>query len=401
MASEFEANSLDASAAQHAPTDSSDPLDPRQQGSEKPGFADSLQLATSETAREIPAWNSLLESLENSLPASEFGELGVLVGCSGGADSVALLVAVQALMLQHRQRHPQARGFVIAAHFDHGLRGEESAGDQAFVSRLAAELEIEFVAGKGPGSDQDEASLRNQRREFFLAQLQRSGARYLFLAHSMDDNVETVLDRLMRGTGPTGLRGIPSFRPFHDQADGSDFVVARPLLQVPRQTIRDALLKLQIPWREDPSNASTEYRRNWIRHQLLPLLQDQNPQVRSAVARMIDSQNDWGQVIAELAEAWLEQHVLSTSPLVLRSVDAQLANDPPSSGLQRTLDSQPVIVEALRRLWHQQGFPLQAMDQGRWRTLSALMIGQGPMALTLPGAIQVRREKDSITIVRS
>jgi hypothetical protein len=116
---------------------------------------------------------------------------------------------------------------------------------------------------------------------------------------------------------------------------------------------------------------------------------------------MIDSQNDWGQVIADLAEAWLEQHVLSTSPLVLRSVDAQLANDPPSSGLQRTLDSQPVIVEALRRLWHQQGFPLQAMDQGHWRTLSALMIGQGPMALTLPGAIQVRRENSTITIVRS
>lgn len=394
MASESEAESLDAF---DAPTESSDS---RPSAIAEPALAAALVHATAQQSGDSQPWSSLLQAIQDCLPASEFAGLGVLVGCSGGADSVALLVAVQTLVLQHRQQNPAARGFVIAAHFDHGLRGAESAADQAFVRQLASELGIRFVAGKGPGTDRDEASLRQQRREFFLQQLQRAGARYLFLAHSMDDNVETVLDRLMRGTGPTGMQGVAAFRPFQDQSGGSDFVVARPMLQVQRHTIRDALTELKIPWREDPSNASTEYRRNWIRHQLLPLLATQNPQVVSAIARLIESQNHWGNVIADLADAWLSQHVLKTEPLVLRSVEVPLPGDPSNASLQRTLSAQPVVVEALRRLWHQKRFPLQAMDQSHWHHLYALVVGQGPRTLTLPGAVQVTRETNEITIVR-
>lgn len=345
-------------------------------------------------------WRNLCESVASAWPVWRFRDVGVVVGCSGGADSVALLRCLVDLVRQDSPRGP-AQGLIVAAHYDHGFRGDESAGDAEFVRQLADQLDIplEIARGTTQGVTQkcDEQSAREERRAFFRDVLRRRGARYLALGHSLDDNVETVLYRLMRGTGPTGIAGIAPFRPLSDCQQGSDFVVARPMLGVGRDEIRAALRSHGCPWREDTSNQSNAFRRNWIRNELLPLIGQQFPDAVAAIGRAIDGQRQWQAALEPEIDRWLERFLLRSDPLVIRRLDAEPSQEQHSG---THAGQQAITVEALRRIWHQQRWPLQAMGQTHWNRLFEMLSGFGTDAFTFPGAIEARRDDRSVTLIR-
>lgn len=311
-------------------------------------------------------WQKLVSVLAESWPEQRWRDVGVVVGCSGGADSVCLL---RALASCRDQGGPPARGFLVAAHFNHRLRGDESDADQRFVQQLAGELGIDFVCQQSQSAMADEASMRQQRVEFLTITAHRLGARYVALAHSADDNIETVLHNLLRGTGPSGLAGIRAYRSLD-----ADLVLVRPLLPVRRQRIRQALHSIGQCWREDRSNRDLDYRRNWIRHQVIPTLQQQFPQAGEAILRAIDGQQQWRDLIQSLAENWIDDHQTDSDPVTLRC-----GPETPEA----------VVVAACQTIWDRQDWPRQEMSRAHWKRLAEAIQSTQSTRFALPGGIDV------------
>src|SRR5882724_654803 len=190
----------------------------------------------------------------------------LLVGVSGGADSVALLsILVELGWRPH------------VCHLNHQLRGADSDGDAEFVRQLATQYGL-------PGTIEactvapDEDSARRARQEFFGRVAEGRGIKKLVLAHTADDQVETFLLRLLRGAGVPGLVGIWPERQL------GMLRVIRPLLKVRRVEIMEYLAAKKLSYREDKSNADTRFTRNRIRHELLPLLErEYNPAIRDVL----------------------------------------------------------------------------------------------------------------------
>jgi tRNA(Ile)-lysidine synthase len=329
-----------------------------------------------ENPNNVGPWDQLLVEIEDAWPQDRWRDVGVVVGCSGGADSVALL----RLLHDQRQqtRELPARGFLVAAHFNHGLRGDESEADQVFVEHLARELDLPFVTERSSSLDCDEASLRDRRYQFLEQTACRLGARYITLAHSRDDNVETVLHHLMRGTGPAGMAGISGSRSL-----GEDLVVVRPLLSSSRDSIRDGLRSIDQSWREDSSNANIDYRRNWIRRKLIPLIEDEYPCAVDAMARAIETQGEWRATMLRLASEWIEQNRLGDQPLTLTRCEHS--------------DS-TIVVAALQVLWDAQGWSRGEMNQTQWLRLVDTLRSKDSVRFALPGDLDVHAEAAQVRI---
>ena len=213
----------------------------------------------------------------------------VVVGLSGGADSVALVHAAAS--------RPGLR--VIAAHLDHGLR-PDSRDDAAFCRRLCRGLGVAFrsaradVRGRAAraGGGIEEAA-RDERRAFLERVRAAEGADAILLAHTRDDQAETVLLRLLRGSGSAGLAAMR----------GRAGAVLRPLLRVSRADVLDHLAAHGLEWREDPTNADPAILRNRVRHELIPYLEARfNPAVRDALARAASVLAAEADVLAGLAD---------------------------------------------------------------------------------------------------
>lgn len=219
-------------------------------------------------------WAAQGHALAGCLPlerlhAAVVAELGrctrrVGVACSGGADSVCLLLLLHAHM-------PALHSRLMVLHFDHRLRGGESAGDAAFVRELAAGLDLPFyeAAWDTPPDDPDEDATRRARHAFLRTALRCDGL--LCFGHNADDVAESLLLRLGRGSGLDGLAGP---RPVQRFEQHRGLLHLRPLLHIGGAEIRDALRATGTPWREDTSNATPRYTRNRLRHEVLPLLGD-------------------------------------------------------------------------------------------------------------------------------
>jgi tRNA(Ile)-lysidine synthase len=315
-------------------------------------------------------WQAVLSAICSSWPTSRWCNVGVVVGCSGGADSVALLRALAELRSQHRN----STGFLVAAHFHHGIRGQEADEDAGFVEALAAQLGIRHELGLADQPANDEAAMRAARTAFLRQTAQTAGARYVAVAHSADDNVETVLHNLMRGTGPKGLAGIPHSRALGMDPIGQDLVLIRPLLNVRGKLLRDALRAIGQAWREDRTNIDAKYRRNWIRAQLLPLMESRYPNVVDAVARAVELQNQWKELIEEQADQWIHDHVSVQDEVTIR--------DPQSS-------RSPIVIAGLQKIWAQKGWPLGEMTQEHWQRLLATIQHHQVVRYSLPGQIDV------------
>jgi len=197
----------------------------------------------------------------------------ILAAVSGGGDSVALLhLLCQALPCDQ----------VVAAHFHHGIRGKSADEDAALVQRLCKEWQVHLIEERGdvPTLAQQrhmglEEAARLARYDFLSRAKAQCGAQWIVTAHHGDDQAETVLLHLLRGAGGNGLSGI---RPRRDD-------VVRPLLQATKQDLLDYLQEHRIPFREDETNISTDYTRNRIRHQLIPMLETYNPSIVQTLCR--------------------------------------------------------------------------------------------------------------------
>ena len=193
---------------------------------------------------------------------------------SGGADSVALLALL-------RQQHPETE--LVAAHFEHGIRGESSREDARFVRALCAQWGIPLREGsadvpalakrRGIGLEQ---AAREARYAFLRECMRETGCEAICLAHHLDDQAETVLMHLLRGTGLTGLQGMAE--------ESGDLL--RPLLRIRRSELREYLEKRGIPWREDETNQLDDNPRNALRLRAMPVLEEIYPGAAEAVARL-------------------------------------------------------------------------------------------------------------------
>jgi tRNA(Ile)-lysidine synthase len=186
----------------------------------------------------------------------------LLVAVSGGADSVALLLGLHALA-------PELGITLHAAHLNHGLRGAEADADQAFVEALCARLGVPLVAARWDCRGRmkrrrlaGQSGLRTLRREFLASAARRAGAGVVATAHTADDQLETLLLRLARGTG---LRGLAGMRPRRGPW-------IKPLLEATRHDIESDLAAHRQTWREDASNRDLRYARSRVRHEVIPAL---------------------------------------------------------------------------------------------------------------------------------
>lgn len=224
------------------------------------------------------------------------------VAVSGGADSVALLFLLEAL------RERLGIGLAIL-HFNHQLRGAESDADEQFVAALAAERQIDFLADRGDVAGEARArgwnledGARRLRYAFFSSAVQAGRVTHVGVAHSADDQAETVLGRLVRGTGPAGLAAIYPVKGH----------VVRPLLEVRRGELREYLEHRNQPWREDASNLDTTRLRARLRHQVLPVIERElQPAVVAHLCRLAQMAREdeacWASLAAERAAVLLRR----------------------------------------------------------------------------------------------
>jgi tRNA(Ile)-lysidine synthase len=205
----------------------------------------------------------------------------VAVAVSGGADSVALLRVLAELR--------QELGIVLSvAHFHHAIRGAEADADQQFVADMAERLGLELRLGSGdaPAWAREhklslETAARDLRHRWFARLMAENLADKIATAHTLDDQAETVLMRIIRGAGTRGLAGIA---PWHKEKS-----LVRPLLQATRAEVEEYLKALGQTWRNDLSNQDLTHTRNRVRRQLLPLLEsDFNPAIRQTLAELAE-----------------------------------------------------------------------------------------------------------------
>jgi tRNA(Ile)-lysidine synthase len=286
------------------------------------------------------AWERIVET--------PLGEV-VGVACSGGADSVALVL----LLWIHL---PKKRGDLRVLHFDHALRGAESDADAAFVRALARRLGLRCVSetwmrsgAAAKTSEVSEAAARDARMGFFRQVLGASGGRTLVLGHQMDDVAETMLMRLGRGSGAGGLAAP---RPVQSHRDGITRV--RPLLRIRAAELREALRAAGAHWREDASNATDRYLRNRVRRAVIPIWKEaaEGDVVRGCAAAREQLEED-----DDALEAWLHRLLgeradacASGDFRILRGEAAALARRAVQAWVQWHGLAEVLAVESVRRL---------------------------------------------------
>ncbi len=241
------------------------------------------------------------EIIVNTINEHNLAEQGasILVAVSGGADSVCLLDVLN--------RIKKSNGFKIyAAHLNHGIRGAEADRDEAFVKKLCASMGVKCFSERADvpriaaqmNLTEEEAG-RNVRYEYFSRLCAENKIDLVATAHNKNDQAETVLMRIMRGSGLAGLRGIK-----YKREDG----VIRPLLDVTRAEIEEYLEASGIEYITDSTNNDDSYTRNRVRHSLLPLLErDFNPSIVSALSNMAKNLEDDGAFIDGYAERLYER----------------------------------------------------------------------------------------------
>lgn len=230
----------------------------------------------------MPAPRGLVQQLDQFLHRTALlaPRQRLLIACSGGADSIALL---RLLVAVNRSNYWQWK--LVVAHVNHGLRGRHSVADECFVKRTAREMGLPCVVRKvslkkRPGDHISEAAAREARLQALHALARQRRCTAIVLAHHADDQAETVLLRILRGCS---IAGLAAMRP--RRRVGAIHVV-RPLLTFERATLLKYLGEIGQPWREDHTNALPLYLRNRIRHELLPQLAACQPAIRRLLVRL-------------------------------------------------------------------------------------------------------------------
>lgn len=292
----------------------------------------------------------------------------VVCAVSGGADSVCMLHVLVSL----RER----LGITVeAAHFNHHLRGAESARDEAFVKELCKQLGVPLYISGGDvraRMAQTHESLEEAARQLRYAFFDTLGGK-IATAHTQDDNLETILLNLVRGTGLRGLCGVPPVR-------GR---LIRPMLPVSRAEVEEYLTQNSLAHVTDSTNFDPDARRNRIRQRVVPLLRAENPSVGASALRM--------STLLREDEAFLQQ--LADDALAAARTDggvfvSRLRDVPP-----------PVRLRAVRTLLMQ--IPVPKLSQQHMQAVDRLLFTDDPSAeASLPGGVAARREYDRLLFLQ-
>jgi tRNA(Ile)-lysidine synthase len=316
---------------------------------------------------------------------------GCVLALSGGPDSVALLHQVVEVF-----RNSAAPAPLVVAHMNHGLRGSESDGDELFVRDLFATLaalpggpRLQLACTKMDVASQAvsrrenlEALARKLRYDWLAQQARIAGVRWVLTAHNLNDQAETTLFHILRGTGMRGLRGM---RPLRRLA--GDIKLYRPWLTVEKAEILNYLNENDLNFRVDSSNQDQRFTRNRIRHDLLPKLQaDYNGRIQQALAG-------------------LAQHASYVNRLLDRQVKKTLAK----AEKPRVDDLLIFDLAALRRLsvdsfqslfvyvWRREGWPRGHMGRRDWTSLAQWTHGPSA-ALDLPDGIRALKKRSVVQL---
>jgi len=327
--------------------------------------------------------------------AVEVANRHVLAAVSGGADSVALLRALDRLRKKLNFK-------LSAAHLDHGLRGEFSSGDARFVERLCRGIGVPLVvesvsvpARVAETGETVEEAARICRYAFLRRTAVERDCEFVAVAHTADDQIETILHHILRGTGLSGLRGMPAVRELEmqktaDDAAHSSSVVflIRPLLAVRRDDVEDYLRDLSQEFRRDVSNSDVQFTRNRIRGTLLPMLRREfNPRVEEALLRLGGQAGETAELVEQLAADLLEESLLEARGGICRLDRSPLR------------ETAPLLVRtALMLLWKRMKWPRQRMGFAEWERTAELVRAGG--AASLPEGIDARTRGEMLVVRR-
>jgi tRNA(Ile)-lysidine synthase len=330
-------------------------------------------------ANEAPGLRAGVRQFLGEQPAASTG----VVAVSGGPDSVALL---RALLLE-------TTGTLVIAHLNHQLRGAESDADEAFVRRLHEQLAAASVRlllrcsrldvrAESTGDNLESAG-RRLRYEWLTEVARATGAAWVVTGHTAEDQAETVLHRLLRGTGLRGLAGIPRRRAL---APGIQLV--RPLLHVRRAEILAFLEQLGQPFRSDSSNLDRYFTRNRLRYELLPLLaREYNPAVADVLNRLAEQADEVQTFLAERARALLTAVELPRAGKTI-VLDARWLAEAPAL----------LVREALRMLWEREVWPMGEMGFEDWQRALKVVRGE-ESAVDFPAGVRMRRMGHVVQVV--
>lgn len=323
----------------------------------------------------------LEQKLKSELRRLNAGEnCSLVVAVSGGADSVSLLDACVRLNQQGKLSLK-----IFAAHLNHQLRGEESDGDEVFVRRLASELGIEClieriaVASFASAEKRNlEATARRLRYDFLARAAKSFSAEFVCTAHTLDDQAETILMRLLRGTGAEGMRGI---RRVSQVGENSKLI--RPMLAVTRAEVLAHCTQYNLKFRQDSSNLSSELTRNRIRLELIPLLRSFNQRSNETFVRFAELITEDDDYLRQIASA-------------------ALAETRVDGGLNARLikNYHPSIQRRVLRLWLEESrgnlLRIEAVHISALESL--ILCEEGGRIIELPGGWQVRRKSGVLGI---
>ncbi len=304
----------------------------------------------------------------------------VVIAVSGGADSMALLLALG-------EMREEFHISLSVAHLDHGLRaeGEEEA---SFVREAAQTVGAPFLQGranvralqKEKGLNLQEAA-REARYAFLLDAARETGATRIALGHTADDQAESVLMRILRGAGPRGLSGIPPVR---------DRIFIRPLIEIWRSEVESFLQERRRGFLQDPSNVSGRFLRNRIRREVLPVLENYNPRIRHTLAQMAEffrgEERFWQELVQE-----------KFSPLVQSRQKGTLSLHVPSLSSHPL----PLRLQCIRRAIEEVQGNLRRIGLPHIRAAETLLEGRGPnREVHLPQGLKVARSYDLLVFSR-
>jgi tRNA(Ile)-lysidine synthase len=326
---------------------------------------------------------TLVSKLDRFLQTQQPGADGILVAVSGGPDSVALLRGL-------REAGPALP--LVAAHLNHRLRGEESNADASFVQELCGTLGLKCCydhcdvrARAEEEGNNLEATARRIRYDWLEKVASEQGLHWVATGHTADDQAETVLHRLLRGTGLRGLRGIAAQRPL-----SPDVTLIRPLLHVTRAEVMEFLQTRNQDFCTDRTNLDLTLTRNRIRHELLPFLAaNYNPEIARVLAQVAEQADEaYGAMEAEAARL-LAQAERPRAGALLIFDRRHLAEAPRDR-----------VREMFHLVWIREGWPTGQIDFDAWDRLARVACGD-LAAVDLPGGISARLRERVVQLGRS
>lgn len=330
------------------------------------------------------------EVINGEFPVHSWAAFPTIVAVSGGADSVALLRAVAMIA----QNVPEARKNLIVGHINHKTR-PECDREQLFVAALAENLGVKYFSRELPADEcahVSEESLRGQRYEGLVAIASETGARFILTGHHLQDQIETIVFRLFRGSGLEGLKGIPARREIRH-----GLTLIRPMLSLSRKTLRNFLTELGQTWCEDSSNAEPRFARNIIRNQVLPSMancfQDHRlgmQQIEKSLQRMAVQAAAYEEFLSQQVQQWFGTTVnLRPNRIMIRRAPMR--------------DLPDLLVQSLiRQGWKAMDWPERGMTWEVWQRLGRDVKSKGAIPpFDLPGKVRCEIDDKTVTLTRN